>query len=292
MRASSLLIGKKLGDYSLRRLLGRGSFGSVWEAQTNAGPPVALKFMPCADQLAGPMEIRAIQLINQLRHPNLLPIEQVWCYHGYVVVTMPLAEGSLLDLLEAYQLERGTPIPGDEVCFYLTQAARGLDFLNTRNHLLENRRVAFQHCDIKPSNLLLFGETVKLADFGLSWPTTQPVQRHRPGGTPGYMAPEVFQGRLSERTDQFALAASYCLLRGGRLPFPAPAASVPENAVRAAPDVSMLPAKEQPIIARALAQVAEGRWPTCRELMVELTKVVQPERLQRAWRETHQGTPR
>ena len=43
-----------------------------------------------------------------------------------------------------------------------------LDFLNTRQHTLDGRKVAFQHCDVKPSNMLLIDGSVKLTDFGLS----------------------------------------------------------------------------------------------------------------------------
>lgn len=276
VRASSLLVGKELSrDYRLRRLRGRGNFGSVWEAQTPEGVPVALKFLPCNDRMSTALEIRAIQNINRLRHPNLLPIDQVWCYRRYVVATMPLADASLADLLDVYQAEYGKLIPGPEVCFYLGQAARALDFLNARKHYLDDGRlVAFQHCDIKPSNLLMFEDTVRIADFGLASPTCSPLRFHRRGGTPEFMAPEVFQGRLSDWTDQYSLAVSYCQLRGGRLPF-ADAAAMPQRSyVRPPPDLSMVPAPERPILTRALAVAPQDRWPSCGELMNRLTQAV------------------
>src|SRR5947209_16690599 len=46
------------------------------------------------------------------------------------------------------------------------------------------------------------------------------IMNRKPSGTPDYAAPEVFRSRLSNRTDQYALAITYCQLRGGRLPFP------------------------------------------------------------------------
>src|SRR5262249_49076736 len=159
-----------------------------------------LKFLPCSDDTSAAKEIRAIQYIRQLQHPHLTPIEQVWCQRGYVVVAMPLADGSLLDLLEVSQVEFETPIPPDQVCFYLGQAAEALDFLNTRQHVMDGASIAIQHCDVKPSNMLLFGETVKLCDFGLSSLTISPLQAHRKAGTRDYSAPEVFQGRISDWT--------------------------------------------------------------------------------------------
>lgn len=261
--------------YQLRQLRGRGSFGSVWEAVSGQGPPVAFKFLPCDNFLTTVQEMRAIQRLSALRHVHLVPIEQVWCYENYVVATMPLADGSLLDCLDAYQSEFATPIPHDELCQYLMQAALAIDFMNTHNHVLDGRRVGFQHCDIKPSNLLLFEETVKVADFGLATPTGSALKAHRRAGTPDYAAPEVLQGRLSDWTDQFSLAVTYCHLRMGRLPFPplGTLTGATRMGSRPAADLTLLPTKERPIVERALAAVPQERWPSCRELMGQLSRV-------------------
>jgi serine/threonine protein kinase len=258
----------------LRQKLGRGGFAEVWEAETAEGKSIALKFMPCDDGLAASKEIRSIQAVRQLRHPHLIHIDNVWCYPGYIVIAMELADGSLFDLLEAYRLEFGTSIVPEQVCTLLGQAASALDFLNTRQHNLGGQLVAIQHCDVKPSNLLLFGETVKVADFGLSALTTTQLKSHRKSGTMDYTAPEVFLGRLSDRTDQYALAVTYCKLRGDRMPFADSPATFKGEYVRPAPDLSMLPREEQPIIARALSPVPQDRWPSCSELIAQLTKVI------------------
>jgi serine/threonine protein kinase len=262
--------------YRLRQRLGRGGFADVWEAEAADGTATALKFMPCNDSGAAAKEIRSIQAVRQLQHPNLIRIDQVWCYQGYVVVAMELADGSLLDLLEAYQYEFGSPILPEQVCSLLAQVATALDFLNARQHRLGGQIVAIQHCDVKPSNMLLCGETVKLADFGLSSQTTSQLKVHRRAGTLDYTAPEVFQGRLSDRTDQYALAVSYCVLRGGRLPFRDSPATFTDcqGYSRPAPDLSMLSGREQPIIARALSTVPQYRWSSCGELIAQLARLV------------------
>lgn len=268
IKATELWMGKELcPGYRLKRLLGRGAYGHVWEAEVQ-GKRVALKFLPCEDSRTASQEIRSIQVMKQLTHPNLTHIEQLWCHRGYIVITMEIADGSLLDLYEAYQLEYGTPMPAEEVCELLTQAASAIDFLNTRTHLINGQRVALQHGDIKPSNLLLFGETVKLCDFGLASLTSDPLKGHQRGGTRDYAAPEVFQGRLSDWTDQYALAVTYCHLRGGRMPFP----DGPQPGQR--PDLTMLSEPERPVIARALAYVPLERWPSCDDLMFNLRRAV------------------
>jgi serine/threonine protein kinase len=260
--------------YRLKQLLGRGGFAEVWEATKDDGSTLALKFMPCGDSLAAAKEIRAIRSISSLEHPNLIRIEQIWTGLGYIVIAMELAEGSLLDLLEAYYAEFNSPIPAEQVCLYLSQVADALDFLNSRQHLLEGRRVSFQHCDIKPSNLLLFGETVKVSDYGLASPTSSTLKFHRRAGTLDYAAPEIFQGRLSEWTDQYALGVSYCLLRGGRLPFTDTPPKFEREYVRPAPDLTMLGERERPILARCLSPIPQNRWPTCGEFISELAKVL------------------
>jgi serine/threonine protein kinase len=264
--------------YCLRHRLGSGGFGEVWEAETPLGRAVALKFLPCDNPQAAAMEIRSLQAVRQLRHPNLVRVDQVWSHLGYIVVAMELADGSLADLLEVYQTEVGTPIIPEHVCHLLSQAAVGLDYLNARQHTIGGQCVAIRHCDVKPSNLLIFGESVKLTDFGLSSLTTAEIQVHRRAGTLDYTAPEVFQGQLSEQTDQFALAVSYCRLRTGRLPFPETPPSFQVNYVRPPPDLSILPEPEQPIIARALNVVPQNRWASCVELMTRLTRAVGSDR--------------
>lgn len=259
--------------YRLRRLLGYGSFAEVWEAEADDGSLIALKFLPADRQAATPGELRALQTIRRLPHPNLLRIDRVWCHLGYVVIAMERAEGSLADLLATYRSEAGGAVIPEHACLLLSQAAAALDFLNARRHLVDEQTVAIQHCDVKPTNLMLFGETVKLADFGLAALMTAPVMPRRPSGTPEYAAPEVFRGRLSRHSDQFALAVSYCELRGGRTPFAPPPRTFHPDYFHPPADLSMLSPEERPVVARALAIAAEERWPTCAEFIGRLARV-------------------
>jgi serine/threonine protein kinase, bacterial len=156
----------------------------------------------------------------------------------------------------------------------LLEAAEALDFLNARQHQVNGRIVAIQHCDVKPTNLLLVEDKLKVADFSLSSSISSQVETRCRSGTLNYCAPEIFQGRLSNQTDQYALALTYCFLRGGRLPFNDTPATFQANYVRPSPDLTMLSADERPIVARALNPVPQNRWPSCSELMTALTRVI------------------
>jgi serine/threonine protein kinase len=264
--------------YQLVQCLGQGGWGVVWKAVRRAdNATFAIKFLPSDCQLAAAQEIRALQAIRQISHPNLVRIEQVWSCPGYLAIVMETADGNLLDLLEVYYAEFNVPIMADHLCYFLTQAAAAIDFLNARHHLVNGRRVAYRHGDVKPSNLLVQGRTVKLADFSLAVQTTASMWYHRRVGTTAYAAPELFQGWLSDRTDQYALAVTYYQLRTGRLPFPDTPTKFEPNYVRPVPNLSLLTRAEEPILVRALAPIPQDRWPTCAEMMTRLSQAVAAE---------------
>jgi serine/threonine protein kinase, bacterial len=256
--------------YSVTRLLGRGGWGEVWQSRRPDGQDIALKFLPCDNHLTAAQEVRALQSIRQLHHPNLIAIEQIWCWSGHVVIAMELAEGSMIDLLEVYRKDFNTCIVAEHLCHFLGQAADAIDFLNARQHIVNDQRVAVRHCDIKPSNMLVFNATVKVADFSVAAQTASKMWYHRRVGTLNYAAPEVFQGWLSDRTDQYALAVSYVELRTGQLPFQNTPPTFSKSYLRPEPDLSSLDPWEQPILHKALNPVPQDRWHSCREMIDRL----------------------
>jgi serine/threonine-protein kinase len=120
----------------------------------------------------------------------------------------------------------------------------------------------------------LFGDTVKITDFGLSSMTTGKLQFHRRAGTVAYAAPEVFRGQLSDKMDQYALAVSYVELRTGSSPFPKAPVKFSSLYQVPSPELGMLTAEEQPIILRALERLPHARWSTCGEMMNQLSALV------------------
>jgi hypothetical protein len=129
-----------------------------------------------------------------------------------------------------------------------------------------------QHLDIKPQNLFLVFNHVKVADFGLAKDLEGKAVITVTGGlTPVYAAPETFDGWLSPSSDQYSLAIVYQELLTGQRPFTGTTIrQLVLQHVQGAPDLNSLLVAERPIIARALSKNPDHRYPTCVELIQAL----------------------
>lgn len=257
----------------LTQPLGRGGFGEVWEAVAADGQVVALKFLDCRNR-AAPLivnEVRRLLALRELRHPHILTLKDVSLQAGYLVLSMERADGSLHDLHRLYREETGASMPPLHLCQLLLQAALALDFLATpRQGSPFTESNGLQHCDVKPRNLLMVGDVLKVADFGLCTTQANCKGDRSRFGTPGYAPPEFAEGRITTRSDQYSLAVTYCELRTGRLPFDEE--HRPGRAARA--DLSGLSAAERTVIARALETQWLNRWPTCTTFIQKLSDAV------------------
>ncbi len=261
--------------YRLIRLRGKGAQGQVWEAYDPNGLRVALKFLGCQNQPPGLVsnEIRLLHNLQELHHPHLVTVNNIFTSPHYVIICMELADGNLYELRQAYLEETGAMIPPDHLVSLLDQAAEALDFLaGQRLSYGGFAPTGLQHCDIKPNNLLMVGDCLKVADLGVCSQQRSNSRRRTTGSTPPYAAPEMYEGRLTERTDQFALAVTYVELRTGQRPFGGeePASAFRPTLVR---DLRLLPPAERPIVSRALRHKWYDRWPTCREFIAALGAV-------------------
>lgn len=196
-----------LPGYVLRRPLGRGSFGEVWEAtQSGSGQAVAVKVFT---QPRG-LDFRYLQHeIKRLRqvaeHPHVVTLLDADFHHDPPFYSMGLYQQSL-----AVWRQQHTEVELEQAVRWFHQMAQALKFTHDKGLL---------HCDLKPANVLLDAEQrVKVADFG------QAVEKGLPGsavGSLGYMAPE--QASLEDsapdvRWDIYGLGATVYYLLSGRAP--------------------------------------------------------------------------
>src|SRR5262249_33672730 len=158
------------------------------------------------------------------------------------IIGMELADCTLADRLREAVAQGFPGIPLGELIEYMREAAAGIDFLNEPPHTIGGQpNLSIIHRDIKPHNLLLLGGGVKVADFGLARSVESTMSARSGGMTPAYAAPEFFQRQVSRQSDQYSLAASYCELRGRRLPFEGSPIEVMVGHVMQSPNLAMLP---------------------------------------------------
>lgn len=256
------LRGRSVGDvlggrFRLHELLGRGGFGEVWRASEllpdgTVVRQVALKLLglsPGADWS------REAKVLASLRHPSLVTV-----YSAGILEASPPLPFVAMELLEGKTLaavsEERKRIPWRRALSWMTEVAKALDHIHEKGIV---------HLDLKPANLLLVGDVVRVLDFGIAQsgddtsapvfvdaPTVQDASSLGTGallalddggmlptaplrkaaaivGTPGYMAPEVYEGKPpTPAADAYALGACLFELLTGVLPQRV-AATVPQG---------------------------------------------------------------
>lgn len=264
----------------LTRRLGAGAFGEVWQGQDGEGKLLALKFMDCRTKSKSLIssEIRVLRGLSELRHPNFIDFHGVHASSHYIILSMELADGNLEDLRQVYIQSTGKNVPPDDTLDLLESVATALDFLaELKLPGVNQSSRGLQHCDIKPSNLLVVGDCVKVADFGLCAGTNW--QTHRQGwrGTPPYAAPELYRGQPVPGTDQYALCMTFLQLCTGGRPFwnNDPANGPPTGLPI---DLTKCREREVPIFTRALHPQPASRFPSCRAFVAALREVNQAAR--------------
>jgi serine/threonine-protein kinase len=195
-------------------MIGNGGLGVVfkaWDLQSSEW--VALKFL--SDRLRGDPNAELClaaeaTITSAFRHPNVCgSFGFASTNDGRPFIVMQYCEGTTLKRV----LEAGPLAVGDAVAI-AAQIADGVAYLHRRKVV---------HSDIKPANIMVMPDGVKLIDFGLS---TAPVSKRRalPGsatpGTPAYMAPEQSRGLAPDtRSDMWALGVVLFEMLTGQTPF-------------------------------------------------------------------------
>jgi serine/threonine protein kinase len=254
--------------YRLIERLGCGGFGEVWKCEAPGGLFKAIKFVygnlegAEGDRAKAEEEWRAVERIKAIRHPFLLSMDRVELVATELVIVSELADRNLYDLLRECRKGGDAGIPRAELIGYLREAAEVLDLLNIRHGL--------QHLDVKPHNLFLVSDHVKVADFGLvnSLGGGEGGKVELGAITPLYAAPEVFDGTISRHSDQYSLAVVYQELLTGVLPFRGKnTRQLFLQHTQGEPDLSPLPEADRPLVARALAKDPAKRFNTCLEFV-------------------------
>ncbi len=252
-----------ISGYRLIEPLGTGGFGEVWKCQAPGGIDKAIKFVYGnlnsleGEGVKAEQELKALQKVKEVRHPFVLQLDRIETVSGEVLIVMELADKSLHDLLEEARSAGMPGLPRELVLRFLHDAAEGLDYLIERHNLL--------HLDVKPRNLFLVADRVKVADFGLVKQLERQSSTGLMGGiSPFYAAPETFANRISKHSDQYSLAIVYMELVTGQRPYRGK--NIRQLALQhmnSEPDLEPLPADDRPAVARALSKDPDQRFPNC-----------------------------
>jgi len=208
------------GRYRIKRLIGQGGMGAVYEALENhLGNLLAIKqnFYGEDERLKRAFEHEA-RLLANLRHESLPRVTHYFTEDfGQFLVMEFIAGDDLMTLLQ----RRGSPFHVEQV---LTWASQLLDVLQ----YLHSQTPPIIHRDIKPQNLKLNdGGKIMLLDFGLAKGTTAGLTSLMVGSslmgfTPGYAPLEQMTGKGTDgRSDLYALAATLYHLLTNQAPIDA-----------------------------------------------------------------------
>eukprot|EP01063_Lacrimia_lanifica_P015316 TRINITY_DN22114_c0_g1_i1.p1 TRINITY_DN22114_c0_g1~~TRINITY_DN22114_c0_g1_i1.p1 ORF type:complete len:1310 (+),score=413.42 TRINITY_DN22114_c0_g1_i1:101-4030(+) len=207
--------------YTSHKVLGKGSFGTMYAGMTPEGELVAMKVLTVDTE--GTTEEEQMEFLNEsnilqeIQYLKILRHENIVGYHGtvfeppHIIIVMEyMPGGSLAHLLDVFKR-----ITESTVIRYAKDMLKGLRFL------AENEIV---HGDFKPGNVLVMSDgTCKLSDFGFGG-SLNDFKLHDPDGlivgTALYMAPEVARGERRElKSDIWAFGITIAELLEGDVPY-------------------------------------------------------------------------
>lgn len=246
---------RPLEGYTIERAAGRGGFGEVYYALSDAGREVALKSITGFEQI----ELRGIGQCMNLKSPHLVSIFDIrQNAEGRWFVIMEFVNGpSLRELLDASPAGLGP----QKAAFFLREIAKGLSYLHD---------CGIVHRDLKPANIFFENGYVKIGDYGLS-KAIEPT--HHSGqtvtvGTVHYMAPEVGMGKYDRSIDIYALGALLYEMMTGIVPFVgASAGEILIKHLSHDADCSGIPEPFCSAIKRAMAKDPAQRFSTVQEMV-------------------------
>lgn len=262
--------------YEVEREIGRGGTAFVYLARDLRDERlVALKVL--RPELVAPSGEerfqREIEIVRGLTHQNILPLLDFGAFDGRHFFTMPFVEGDTL----RRRIKRERQLKLEDALTIAQGVARGLDHAHS---------MGIVHRDVKPANILLEGDNVLVADFGIA--RTMVVRSGdeiTPNsgiaiGTVEYMSPEQGEGRreLDARSDVYAMGCVVYEMLAGEPPFSGATAQAvvarhcheqPRSIRVIRPSI---PLGVQRAVERALAKVPADRFDTCGEFIDALVE--------------------
>src|SRR5579864_1912080 len=252
-----------LGKYEIKRTLGRGAMGIVYEGwDPIIARRVAIKTVKLPENADDPETEEALarfrreaQAAGRLTHPNIVAVFDYGETNDLAYIVMEFVDGPSLKML----LDSGER-------FALADTVRVMDDLLTGLQYSHERGVV--HRDIKPANVMLTSAgQAKIADFGIARiESSSMTQAGTVLGTPAYMSPEQFMGQVVDaRTDIYSSGVLLYQLLTGERPFEGGMSAIMHKALNTEPPApSQLSVTAPPsfdsVVRRAMAKRPEDRF--------------------------------
>jgi serine/threonine protein kinase len=266
--AGPLLAGdpRRLGPYQVLGRLGEGGMGTVFLARdvtVRDGAPVAIKVIRAEyarDETFRARFRREAEAARRVARFCTAQVLDVVLDGEVAYLVTEFIDGPTL----AAWIAQDGPLRGSLLDSLATGVAAALNGIHA---------AGIVHRDLKAGNVLLSRLGPKVIDFGIARTTDHAVARTDSGpviGTPAYMAPEQFDGKITAASDIFAWGCVITYAGTGRTPF---GAGTPYELMRRIisdePDLSGLEPRLRDLVGRALRKSPEQR-PTARELLLAL----------------------
>ena len=267
-----------LGKYEVRREIGRGAMGVVYEGYDPLiKRVVALKTIR-PDQLQGEDAgtviarfRREAQAAGRLSHPNIVSIHDFGEDAGVWYIAMEHVHGR--ELKECF--DANERFKTADVVRIMAQILAALDY---------SHRQGVIHRDVKPANIFLQDDgSVKVADFGIAHiESSNLTQVGTVLGTPSYMSPEQILGLpVDGRSDLFSAGVILYQFLTGERPFAGSAATTMQKVLKEDPlppstlNVQVLPVMDA-VVRKALAKRADDRFQSAQELAAAIAAAAPP----------------
>ena len=244
---------RPLDDYTIEYALGKGGFGEVYFARSDAGREVAMKAILEHQEV----ELRGAKNCMNVKSPRLLTIHDIKrSTDGVVWIVMEYVRGpSLQDII----VESPDGLEPEQAVYLLRELALGLSDLHN---------AGIVHRDLKPSNVFFDGGRVKIGDYSLSKTISshEQSQHTMTVGSVHYMAPEISLGRYDKTVDIYALGIILFEMLAGRPPHTGETVGeVLMKHLRADVDVERIDSRFREVIQRAANRDPSTRFQTAEE---------------------------
>jgi tetratricopeptide (TPR) repeat protein len=207
------MVGRTIAQYEILARVGGGGMGVVYRARDNRlGRTVALKFLPpqwSDDEDARQRFVREAQAASATHHQNICTVHDIeTAADGQLFIVMAYYDGQTLK----QRLAPG-PLPVEEALDIATQIADGLAKAHAQGVV---------HRDVKPGNVMLTEDGVRILDFGLATfaDALKLTGEHSTLGTAAYMSPEQVRGKSADaQSDVWAVGVILYEMLTGHVPF-------------------------------------------------------------------------